>query len=113
LPNFDIEKYSYACSFINSGNQIKVSYGKIPDKLVDLLNQMLASDYRKRPDITRVFNTLKGIDDIISIAEIPIKKEEKPKIEETGSKFRGKLLIQLEKAEEKRKRDDEKLKHKG
>lgn len=110
LPDFDIEKYSYACSYVNSGNEIKIPYGKLPNKLVDLLNKMLHVDFNKRPDINKVFNEVKGIDEVIAVPEV--KEIPKPPKEESGSKFRGNLLTQLEKAEEKRKRDEEKFKRK-
>jgi serine/threonine protein kinase len=110
LPDFDIEKYGYACSYVNSGNEIKISYGKIPNKLVDLLNKMLYADFSKRPDINKVFNEVKNIDEVVTIPKV--EEPPKPPKEESGSKFRGRLLTQLETAEEKRKREEEKFKRK-
>jgi len=105
LPDFNIEKYSYACSYVNSGNEIEIPYGKIPNKLVDLLNKMLHSNFNKRPDIKKIFNEVKNIDEIIIDPEV---KKIDSSSEESSSKFRGKLLVQLETAEKKRKREERK-----
>jgi serine/threonine protein kinase len=96
LPYFEISKYGYASSYVNSGKELQIPYGEIPNKLVDLINKMLLSDFNKRPNIEKVFNELKNIDDKIVIHEPPsINKDDVP------SKFRGKLLDQLESAKEK------------
>lgn len=62
LPDFNREKYSYACIASNSGEVIQINAKALPNPLVVLINTMLDNDYKKRPTISEVFEKLKTID---------------------------------------------------
>lgn len=63
LPDFDQEKYTYACIASNAGEDISLGDDvDLPDDLKSLINRMLANDYHQRPGGREVFEKLKVLD---------------------------------------------------
>lgn len=62
LPDFNQEKYNYACMASLAGEILKIALDTVPKELNELINQMLLKDYRKRPSIAEVFERLKLLD---------------------------------------------------
>lgn len=62
MPDFDQDTHIYAGIAAIADKYISFTAEGLPDSLVDLVNNMLQTNYHKRPTIGEVFNTLKTMD---------------------------------------------------
>ncbi len=115
FPSFDQEKYTYAGIAAMNGATLALTDDAIPAPLVDMINQMLAQDFKKRPNVGEVFQALKTMDlgkpmsrgpkktgglslkgNLISkkepVAKRPAKKTTEPAPKTAGGVLRGKGL---------------------
>ncbi|MDX2301587.1 MAG: protein kinase [Microscillaceae bacterium] len=61
LPEFDQEKYHYACVAVRNGVRLVSAYSDLPPELNALIEKMLISDYTKRPTVAEIFDGLKSL----------------------------------------------------
>ena len=73
LPAFDQEKYQYACVAVNRGETLILNASELPEELNAMINQMLLDDYKKRPDVAKVFEQLKNLNIKSTPEKIPLK----------------------------------------
>ena len=58
LPSFDTDKYQYAAEAVIDGSKLEVP--DLGEQLSNLFTRMLHTDYRQRPPIQEVFETIKS-----------------------------------------------------
>lgn len=89
-PEFP-EKYKSVAECVADNN--KITIGDLPKEIKELISQMLLEDIKERPDIEKVFKTLKSLrnlesDESKSITEPTITPDETP----SGIKISGNLI---------------------
>ena len=86
FPAFEQEKYTYAGIAALNDQTLVLEDKTLPAPLIKLINQMLEKDYKKRPEVSEVFQALKTMD----VAKAS--DGEKPSAKTSGLSLKGNLI---------------------